>query len=870
MRFRRLRLLAVSFVLLYAVTIFLFRPTTFSGEDLLPSSVREAAADWDFSRLFSKVKTKESYSFDLWADRILARYVSTVVGNAAKILQFDLEPTVPESLDTIEIPEFVGSESENPHLLPFDSRLALGVLLHDVADTLELDLNMQNYQLELFHWADWADLSILHPHMFSAGSDRLTCSAFSRPKDKSSRFALDSLPVEDYCVDDSELAKLAHSVEDKTFKAQLEYVQKSTNRLGFHIINHAGRVEHLLRPLFSAAYVNDFMPAPVAVVLLLPSESRNSTLMKVPVDRDLLARTRLVDSKLAQRVAQKSKTLDLRQDVGRILAKLPPSAKSNFQIASPLTHDMFLERLKDHLEQLKENLSPFEQNYKEALELSLATEWPSKYFNEAKIANVKFPQWAKGDHYDARFFKGLVPSDVMQPHLFALLQAWLQFVESAGIKSWIAHGSLLSWYWNGGFFPWDVDIDIQMPIEEFHRLARGYNNTVIVNLGNDPNKEVRTGRYFLDCATWISHRTSGSGHNNIDARFIDLDSGLYVDITALAVSNTIAPARYDDEVPAALRREFITTVSENGRKKEMRIPDDREMERNKETHLYNCRNNHYLSLNELSPLRLTYVQGVPAYVPNNIADILRTEYGARSIMNQQFAKHTFLPRLGVWEKRTEVRKYMSHKIQGSKLDLGDDEKSATDNMDSLSILKLSDRDYLEWMSMQPELLVRYHMGRKIARTHQAEMELLMAEKNTSPVIVQNGELLCKFDDIYHDVNKYKVLVSESDYNTRVQDLLTQWKDFRSGKFEPVKKVETGDGEAENAGKAADEESSKANEASDKASDNVGDADELKDKKDGILRESEYLGEPIVSHSEPPKLKAFQAKMPEDKNGDERL
>ena len=34
------------------------------------------------------------------------------------------------------------------------------------------------------------------------------------------------------------------------------------------------------------------------------------------------------------------------------------------------------------------------------------------------------------------------------------------------------HGPLLSWYWNGLLFPYDNDIDIQMPIDELVNLAK--------------------------------------------------------------------------------------------------------------------------------------------------------------------------------------------------------------------------------------------------------------------------------------------------------------------------------------------------------------------------------------------------------------
>ncbi|MCG8711191.1 LicD family protein, partial [Brenneria sp. 4F2] len=45
------------------------------------------------------------------------------------------------------------------------------------------------------------------------------------------------------------------------------------------------------------------------------------------------------------------------------------------------------------------------------------------------------------------------------------------------------------------------------------------------------------GKFLVDVGTSITVRTHGNDQNNIDARFVDIDSGLYVDITGLSVSS---------------------------------------------------------------------------------------------------------------------------------------------------------------------------------------------------------------------------------------------------------------------------------------------------------------------------------------------
>ena len=78
-----------------------------------------------------------------------------------------------------------------------------------------------------------------------------------------------------------------------------------------------------------------------------------------------------------------------------------------------------------------------------------------------------------------------------------LLRNWFKFAEAKGIVSWIAHGPLLSWYWDGLMFPFDIDIDLQMPSSELNRLAANYNMTLVIE---DLNEGY--GKYLIDCYYW--------------------------------------------------------------------------------------------------------------------------------------------------------------------------------------------------------------------------------------------------------------------------------------------------------------------------------------------------------------------------------
>lgn len=195
-----------------------------------------------------------------------------------------------------------------------------------------------------------------------------------------------------------------------------------------------------------------------------------------------------------------------------------------------------------------------------------------KYFHEV---NIKFPASYKGHkltedggHYDYRFFSGFsteIPESIHKPHspnfppdqykypedanstpqfnydsadkrkkiiLSNLIHTLLTFAHGSNHPIILAHGSLLAWYFNGVSFPWDNDSDVQMPINQLLSFCDNFNQSMVVQ-----NPRYGFGKYFLDCSSFLTHRTKSNENNNIDARFIDIDSGFFVDITGLSISS---------------------------------------------------------------------------------------------------------------------------------------------------------------------------------------------------------------------------------------------------------------------------------------------------------------------------------------------
>ncbi|KAG2734216.1 hypothetical protein G9P44_002222 [Scheffersomyces stipitis] len=274
----------------------------------------------------------------------------------------------------------------------------------------------------------------------------------------------------------------------------------------------------------------------------------------------------------------------------------------------------------------------------------------TKYFHEASIIGSK-----KGAHYDWRFFQKLDYSDYEKKAIFhRLSRAWLRFANSLNISTWLAHGTLLGWYWNGINMPWDEDLDVQITMESMIKLARNYNNTLVVDLSdidNDPSLGI--GKYLVDINPNFFSRDKGDGQNTIDARFIDTSSGFYVDITALALTDSAAEvtlsskkSREFNQVldPEFCEKEKSETIVRNNLIEQLSSIRSTLIEKKS---IYNCRNNHFYTLDDLIPFKRTLFEGAIANVPKNYEKILKREY-AKGLYNRQYEGHTFRPVLDLW------------------------------------------------------------------------------------------------------------------------------------------------------------------------------------------------------------------------------
>ena len=96
-----------------------------------------------------------------------------------------------------------------------------------------------------------------------------------------------------------------------------------------------------------------------------------------------------------------------------------------------------------------------------------------KYFYEYGFDKNTNTQVIKGgDKYDVRYFQQFLNYDKSRKTLISLFKSWLAFIETQRIQSWLAHGTLIGWYWGKNILPWDDDLDVQMLCSDLNKLYK--------------------------------------------------------------------------------------------------------------------------------------------------------------------------------------------------------------------------------------------------------------------------------------------------------------------------------------------------------------------------------------------------------------
>lgn len=598
------------------------------------------------------------------------------------------------------------------------------------------------------------------------------------PKDKRSGPTIvkrgEAHDPKDYCISDKDLPA--------------DHDDGNSARPGFNVFKPPGRVTEDLGIIMGKSYLYSFAPPPSQVIFLTSDGSYNLTLRR--------QKNGLLSNGLVQNYLESSqeKSINVFDEFAELQATHEPN--KNFVIneyeipLEPSDFNVNFEQIVSEYENILDQgqkLSTNEFNYLQSLRYSIdrvKNGGPPKYFAESRLFNTPI-----GDHYDWRFFNGIQYGTYEQTlTLHHLVRAFFSFCRKNGINTWDAHGSLLSWYWDGMAFPWDNDIDVQMPIYDLHKLSRDFNQTLVVEDLNDG-----VGRYFIDCGSFITLREKGNGNNNIDARFIDVDTGLYIDITGLAISKTKAPERYTKKYP----EEMFKDVEDHTKVNEL-------------MQVYNCRDNHFYNLHELNPLIKTTIEGEIGYVPKRFTDILNQEYSS-GLSLKKFAHHVFLQQLRLWIKEEDLfyffndrdkwngyHNYQEHYIKNNQVhpdidtqyELTEEEKkklkheaklrekkggdkvkesdysAALKDTELNLILNFKSEELLDLLS-KDEILMEYIATQEFTAFHQQEILKLLAQKSTQS-IVNN---LKSFKPMKIDPFMFKILSNYIDYDTEVENMI---------------------------------------------------------------------------------------------------
>ena len=145
--------------------------------------------------------------------------------------------------------------------------------------------------------------------------------------------------------------------------------------------------------------------------------------------------------------------------------------------------------------------------------------------------------------------------------------------------------------------PWDWDIDTQVSGSTLEYLGTHLNRTMhtYTAASSSSHNDPVTRTYLLDVNPFAAERDRGDGFNIIDARWIDVHNGLYIDITGLSET-------YPDVQPG----------------------------------VWSCKNFHRYKVTDLYPMRETTYEGVIAKVPYAYDRILLEEYEEKALVTTLF------------------------------------------------------------------------------------------------------------------------------------------------------------------------------------------------------------------------------------------
>nr|POE62962.1 protein mnn4 [Quercus suber] len=179
-------------------------------------------------------------------------------------------------------------------------------------------------------------------------------------------------------------------------------------------------------------------------------------------------------------------------------------------------------------------------------------------------------------------------------------------MKDIGVETFIMHGTLLGWWWNRKIMPWDTDVDVVVTETSLHHMAAYYNMTVH---HYKPHGLESDRSYLLEVNINYSN-SSQDPDNHVDARWIDTDTGLFIDITTI---------RHDKPAEGQ---------GPNG--------------------MLMIKDNHHYVYDDIFPLRDSIFEGCIVKIPFAYPEILAEEYGEEALSWAFFNRHRFDRDMELW------------------------------------------------------------------------------------------------------------------------------------------------------------------------------------------------------------------------------
>ncbi|CCH42386.1 hypothetical protein BN7_1931 [Wickerhamomyces ciferrii] len=271
-------------------------------------------------------------------------------------------------------------------------------------------------------------------------------------------------------------------------------------------------------------------------------------------------------------------------------------------------------------------------------------------------------------HYNYPWMQKILCNEETIKIVHHMIRSWFKFAENAQVVSWFDYGNLYGWYFSGQNLPWDTDVDVQISIQDQEKLGQYYNNTLVIE-----NPDLGDHLFFYQTNPWYLQPHRGQ---HIDSRYIDVRSGIYIDISCLWLDKSIEDYEKEDQ-------ENAKKANDEGKDIPKKTP--------RQIH---CKNNHHFPLDDIFPLRRTLFEGAQAYIHYKPREVLWSLYGEGCTDKNYNNDHNWQKDIGMWVQNQICEKEAIPPTNERFDDNGDlTLKGACNDVEILETFKLNQKPY---------------------------------------------------------------------------------------------------------------------------------------------------------------------------------